>query len=30
MGRGTAVRLMAYASNKTYKEQGSYRTGDRS
>jgi len=23
------VRLMAYASNRTYKEQGSYSTGDR-
>ena len=29
MGRRTAVRLMAYASNRTYKDQGSYRTGDR-
>jgi uncharacterized protein len=29
MGRRTAVRLMAYASNRTYEEQGSYRTGDR-
>jgi short-subunit dehydrogenase len=29
MGRRTAVRLMAYASNRTYKEQGSYSTGDR-
>ncbi len=29
MGRRTAVRLMAYASNRTYKEQGSYHTGDR-
>jgi short-subunit dehydrogenase len=29
MGRKTAVRLMAYASNRTYREQGSYRTGDR-
>lgn len=29
MGRRTAVRLMAYASNKAYKEQGSYSTGDR-
>jgi hypothetical protein len=27
--RRTAVRLMAYASNRTYKEQGSYSTGDR-
>jgi hypothetical protein len=25
----TTVRLMAYASNRTYKERGSYRTGDR-
>jgi len=29
VGRRTAVRLMAYASNRTYKEQGSYSTGDR-
>jgi len=29
MGRRTAVRLMAYASNRTYKEQDSYSTGDR-
>ncbi len=29
MGRRTAVRLMAYASNRAYKEQGSYSTGDR-
>jgi hypothetical protein len=29
MGRRTAVRLMAYASNRTYKEQGSYSIGDR-
>jgi uncharacterized protein len=29
MGRRTAVRLMAYASTRTYKEQGSYSTGDR-
>ena len=29
VGRRAAVRLMAYASNRTYKEQGSYRTGDR-
>jgi hypothetical protein len=29
MGRRTAVRLMAYASNRTYREQSSYSTGDR-
>jgi short-subunit dehydrogenase len=29
MGRRTAVRLMAYASNRAYKDQGSYSTGDR-
>jgi nucleoside-diphosphate-sugar epimerase len=29
LGRRTAVRLMAYASNRTYKDQGSYSTGDR-
>ena len=29
MGRRTAVRLMAYASNRTYKDQASYSTGDR-
>jgi uncharacterized protein len=29
MGRRTAVRLMAYASERTYKEQNSYNTGDR-
>src|SRR4029079_16795604 len=29
MGRRTAVRLMAYASNKAYKEQENYSTGDR-
>jgi short-subunit dehydrogenase len=28
-GRRTAVRLMAYASERTYREQGSYNTGDR-
>ena len=28
-GRRTSVRLMAYASNRTYKEQDSYSTGDR-
>lgn len=27
--RRTAVRLMAYASNRTYEEQGSYSIGDR-
>ena len=29
MGRRNAVRLMAYASERTYKEQDSYNTGDR-
>jgi hypothetical protein len=29
VGRRTAVRLTAYTSNRTYKEQGSYSTGDR-
>ena len=29
VGRRAAVRLMAYASNRTYKEQAGYRTGDR-
>jgi hypothetical protein len=29
LGRRTAVRLMAYASERTYKEQNSYNTGDR-
>jgi len=29
VGRRTAVRLMAFATERTYKEQGSYSTGDR-